>query len=344
MELEPLLHLADGSVLSVWSLIMAGLLGGLTAGLLGIGGGAIVNPLLISFGLAPRLATACMSVAIIANASGASVYSLRHWNVDIKLGLYMGLAGILGGQAGTLAIAAWGKPDLLDTVIRIGFLILLIFLAWKLWRGNKGANHALRGLLFSLPFRRSSVFEQEPVSPVAPVAAALGVGVLAALLGIGGGIFYVPLLMALFGRDIRELVPVSQIAVLLGSISVATGHVLHTGNIEPRVALVLVLSGSVGTAVGSRFKKQLDARHLEKLFAFVLLGGAIRMGLQLVAAPAAVVSASSPPQGADVWLGGFLEWASRNQLHLWLATAGLALVAGPVLAWVQHTIADRFGS
>ncbi len=342
MLLEPILLLGDGSAISLWSLVLGGLMGGLTAGLIGIGGGAIVRPLLMSFGLAPRIATACMSVAIISNASGACTYSLKHWKADLRLGVIMGLMATIGGQAGTWTIAHLDKPALIDGIIRAAYVFLLLFLAFKLWRGKSQSHQGLRRMLFRLPFRYSSPFETEAVSPLFPGLVALFVGMVASLLGIGGGIFYVPLLMALFGRDIRELVTVSQVAVLFSSVSVASGHVFFTGNVEVRIALVLVLAGSIGTAVGSRLKKHLSARHIERLFALILLGGAWRMIVQLTGSPGPAHGKPLPAGGLQSdWLGWLPLWAAESPWRIWLLTAGFAMLAGPLLAALQHWLLDR---
>lgn len=341
MPLEPLLRLGDGLALSVWTLIAAGLAGGVTAGLMGIGGGVIVNPILIALGVPPRISAASMSVAIVANASGATLFNLRKQRVDVRLGLCMGAAGVAGGLAGTALIRGFGRPETLDSLIRGAFVVLLLLLAWRMSRGGNGvAGGEPSGWLRRLPLRYLSPLAAEPVSPLPAMAAALGVGLVSALLGVGGGVFYIPLLLALFHRDIREVVPVSQIAVLLANLAVGTGHVFQTGNIDPRLALVLIVSGSVGTAVGSRLKQHLEGGHVQRLFALVLVLGSGRMAWQLLApgAPAAEPALDSAGAGA---LDAFGRWCASAPWRAWLGTVGLALAVGPLLTHLQHKLVDR---
>ncbi len=338
MAIEPLLQLGNGMAISFWVLVLGGLLGGLTAGLFGVGGGVIVTPLLISLGVPPHLAAGSMNVAIISNAAEALAHDLPRRKVDWRLGLMMGAGAVAGGQAGTLWIASLKRPGLLDALIRGGFLILLLWLALRLLkkRGERGAR--ARRWLFHMPLRYRSPWEEEPVSALGPVLVSVGGGLVAALLGVGGGIFYVPLLLALFHRPMQDLVPVSQIAVLMGTLSVSTGHVLHTGHVEPRLALVLVLAGSTGTVVGSRLKAHLDSKVLEKLLALVLLLAAFRLSLPLLGLSGSGVAA--PASGGD-WLRAYGDWCATSRLHLWLGTVGVALGMAPVLGWLQHRVLDR---
>lgn len=336
MRLEPLLQLADGAGISLWVLLAAGLLGGLTAGLFGVGGGVLVTPLLISLGVPPRIAAGSMNVAIISNAAEALTHDLPRRRVDWKLGLWMGLAAVVSGQAGTLWIGRLGRPQLVDAIIRIGFLVLLLLMALRLLRERRPRGERTRRWLFAAPFRYHSPWEERPVSLVLPVSVALGGGLVASLLGVGGGIFYVPLLLGLFHRPLQDLVPVSQIAVLLGTLSVSSGHVWHTGNIDPRLALVLILAGSVGTVAGTRLKARLASRLLERLLALVLLLAALRLVLPLPVHE----SAAGLPGGRE-WLAGYAAWCAQGTWHAWLGTVGLALGFAPLLSIVQHRLLDR---
>jgi hypothetical protein len=280
-----------------------------------------------------------MNVAIIANAADSLVHDLPRRRVDWRLGLFMGAAAVAGGQAGTFWLGRLGKPELVDLMIRAGFLVLLAYMAYHLLRKKLSRGDTARRWLFHMPLRYQSPWEEAPVSALGPVLASLGGGLVASLLGVGGGIFYVPVLLALFHRPLQELVPVSQIAVLLGTLSVSTGHVLHTGFIDPRLSLILITAGSVGTVVGTRLKSHLESRLLERLLALVLLAAALRLALPLIGLEASPARAATT-LGRD-WLRPFADWCARDPLHLWLGTVGVALGMAPLLSWLQHALLDR---
>jgi uncharacterized membrane protein YfcA len=340
--LEPLLQVGD-TVASFWTLSLGGLLGGLTAGLFGVGGGVIVIPLLISLGIPPRLAAGSMNVAIISNAADALAHDLPRRKVDVGLGLWMGAAAVVGGQAGTWALGALGKPVLVDQLIRGGFLVLLFWLAVRLLRPRRPPGERVSRWLALPLLRHRGPWQEEPYSLVAPLGVAFAGGVVASLLGVGGGILYVPVLLAFFHRPIQDLVPVSQLAVLLGSLSVSTGHVLHTGNLDPRLVLILVLTGSVGTVVGSRLKGQLDSRLLERLLAGILLVAALRLAWQGLGWGGTGSPTVAQAQVGEDWLPGFRAWCGESRWQLWLGTVGLAIGLTPALSWLQHKVLDRLG-
>ncbi len=321
------LYLLDGQlVLQVWHLIGIGLLGGLVAGLVGIGGGVVVVPAMIALGVPPWLASATMSVAIVANSSGALVYNLRRGGIEWRLGLWMGAAAVLGGQLATLWISDVSLRGL-DKIITIGFALLLLGVSVRFLRSKHrdtvGNPHRL---LTELPLRWHSKLCGTEISGLLPAAAALFIGMLAALLGVGGGVFFIPLVLWLTHASIKSVIPVNQITVFLTALSVSSGHVLHTGHVEANVALVLILSGAVGTAIGSRLKQRVSADQVRRVFGIVLLAGGGRMLWQSLQGNSAV---------------GLQPVALGSDAGTWLRTVGLALVLGPLLAVIQHWVYER---
>jgi uncharacterized protein len=341
LPLEPLLTLGEGLAISYWTLTMAGLVGGLTAGLMGVGGGVIVNPMLIALGVPPRISAASMSVAIVANASGAALFDLRRGGVDWRLGIWMGACGAVGGYGGTILIGEVQRAATLDAVIGGSYILLLLLLAGQLLRrGRSAAGGGPHPLLTRLPLRYRSPYCSVPVSPLLPAIAAFAIGMSASLLGVGGGVFFVPLLMALFRCDIRSVVPASQIATLLVSLAVGTGHLLQTGNIDPRLALVLIVAGSIGTATGSQLKRHLSGPVVQRLFALVLGLGALRMAWQLAGLEPGAGEVLLDNGGAGA-LDAFARWCASAPWRGWLGTVGLALLAGPLLTQLQHRLVER---
>jgi uncharacterized membrane protein YfcA len=104
-------------------------------------------------------------------------------------------------------------------------------------------------------------------------------GVLAGLLGIGGGVIIVPALTALFGVDIKQAVPTSLAVILLTAIS---GTIVNLRNGSVRMAeVVLIALGAVLTApVGAMLTQKLPSLHLRRIFAVFLIVMAVKMLLE----------------------------------------------------------------
>ena len=165
------------------------------------------------------------------------------------------------------------------------------------------------------------------ISGVAPALVAIFIGMMAALLGVGGGVFFIPLLVWLTGRSIKKIIPVNQITVFLTSLSVASGHVLYTGHVDASLALLLILAGAVGTAVGSRLKQRVSAAQVGRVFAFRPACGWSAHALAILPQRESQRAATPNP------------WARTR--GTWLKTVGMALILGPLLAVIQHWLYER---
>ncbi len=265
-----------GLLIEYWpflaALAAAGLLAGLAAGLFGIGGGAIIVPVLfflfralgyeetamhaaVATSLATIIATSIRSV-LAHNEKGAVDWAvIRTWAPWIMAGAGAGMAlsGFISGEGLTLIFGS------------MGFL-----LSAQLWFGHPDWRLAAD-------------------MPTGPARAGLGVGVgaLSALMGIGGGTFGVSL-MTVCGRPIHQAVATAAgfgVAIgLPGAIAAiivgwnrenlppfSLGHV----NL-PAFALIAIFTVAMAP-VGARLAHALDAKRLRKLFAMLLLVVAIRM-------------------------------------------------------------------
>jgi uncharacterized protein len=332
----------NGEPISMAVSIFAGLAGGLIAGMLGIGGGIAVIPMLIAIGVPPSIAAASMSVAIIANASGATVYNLKSSKIDWQLGILMGLSAVLGSQVGIQLIKQFKQSTELDQMITGCFIPLLIFVGWRVYRGSKQINISKEhSPLLDIPLKYHSKILDQKISPIFPMILSVLIGFLAALIGIGGGVFYIPVLLYLFKDNIINLVPVSQIAVMIAALSTASGHVLNTDKISVPLSLILIITGSLGTSIGSRLKLILSNNQLQKLLAFVLAGGAVRMLIKLVLPASSKPQPTSVIQESSAWLESVYQWSEVSLINYWLATAGFALLFGPLMALILQNLYSR---
>jgi len=265
----PFIHLQ----MPFWSLLGAGFLGGVLAGLIGVGGGVITNPLLIFLGLPARFAAGTMPLASAANAfSALSLMKLRE-SIDLRLGAVLGLGGMGGGLLGVLLVRSLNRGPRLDLLIQLLYVLLLSLTIWRFLVLKEEENAAPKPwkLLLSMPWRkRFPTTGGEPVSLWPLLLLAGGVGLLAAVMGIGGAALLSPALTLVLGLDLKRVIPLSLVFVFFTSLGNAADHLLLSGNSDLVLGLVLMVGGSLGSGLGVRLRHFLSGRNLSLLFAGVM--------------------------------------------------------------------------
>jgi uncharacterized protein len=257
-------------------LLAAGGVGvGLFGALLGLGGGILLVPLLtLGFGLPLNTAVATSLVSVIATSAGAAAYNVRAGRADVRLGLRLGGAAVLGALAG--GILAGFVPERLIAAL---FAALLLYTATSLVR----AELARRGRP-AVP--HDPHLPSAPDGPQAPryrshrlvsaLAGSVGAGVVSALLGVGGGIVKVPLMHLVMRAPLHVATATSN--YIMGVTAAAGSYVyLFRGVVAPEVAGPVVLGVVAGSFLGARLAPHLRVRWLTVIFAVVLIYTGVQM-------------------------------------------------------------------
>ena len=262
-------------------LILGGVAAGFFGSLLGLGGGTLIVPLLtLWFGL-PLLTAVGVSLVCVIVTSGASagVYLERHV-ANLRLGMTLELFTATGALVGGLV--AFVLPE---QALEILFAGLLIYTSLTMLR---------RGVVVVPPEQPLNEDGQPPDPSFAqtlsgptyhvrrlPLGAAgsVGAGVMAALLGIGGGLVKVPVMHIVMGVPLRVATATSN---LMMGITASAGAIIYLsrGLIDPYVASPTALGVFVGASLGSRIAHRIDLRILRGLFVAILLYTALQMLLR----------------------------------------------------------------
>jgi len=237
-------------------LIVGGLFSGVLAGFLGIGGGTVLVPILVSLGYTPVQAVATSSLAIVITSISGSIQNWRMGLLDLKKVLYLGIPSLFTAQIGVL-IASNIPPYLL--LFTFGLLLLLNIYLVEL-RKNVVARLA----------RETAENPDRPPAPKAnPIIARIATGgiggLLAGLFGIGGGVIMVPMQMLLLGEAIKVAIQTSLGVIVITAIASTAGHYLN-GNVVFLVGMILGGGGLIGAQVSTRFLPKLPDKVISVAF------------------------------------------------------------------------------
>jgi len=283
-----------------------GLAVGLLSGLFGVGGGFLLTPLLIMFGIPSTVAAATDSNQIVA-ASTSGTYA--HWkvgNVDFKMGIYLLIGGFLGGLVGVQAIKLLHAMGNADFVIKMTYVLMLGIVGVYMFiesiqsmRKKKDAvvqeaqeekETAVSRFLKSLPLQTR--FEKSEVTHSALVPVILGsfVGVLAAIMGVGGGFLMVPVMVYMLRMPMHVVVGTSLFQILFACIEVTWLHATTNHSVDCLLAVLLLVGSTVGAQIGTVFGRKLKGEQLKVLLATIVLIVTIKIVFDLTLTPSLLIS------------------------------------------------------
>lgn len=224
----------------LWGLLaVGGLIAGILAGFLGIGGGTVLVPLLVALGYTPLQAVATSSLAILITSVSGSIQNWRMGYFDFQRVILLGLPALLTAQLGVY----------LATKIT-GYLLLTLF----------GLLLILNIYLVELRKKLVIQVDASDAQIIHPIAARMltggAAGILAGLFGVGGGVIMVPLQVLLLGETIKVAIQTSLGVIIITAVSACLGHVLR-GNVLLEEGLLLGIGGLLGAQVSTRFLPKL---------------------------------------------------------------------------------------
>jgi uncharacterized membrane protein YfcA len=279
--------------------IIIGLGGGVgfLSGLFGVGGGFLMTPLLIFLGVPPAVAVATEANQIVASSVSGVLAHMRRGNVDFKMGGILLLGGVIGSSLGVMLFTFLREMGQIDLVIKlsyvvflgiIGFLMLLesvrTIMRTRRPGGRKTKLHQhnwLHGLPLKMRFRRSKLY----ISALLPLAIGAFVGVLAAIMGVGGGFIMVPAMIYLLGMPTSVVVGTSLFQSIFVTANVTFLQSVQTQTVDFMLAGLLLFGAVIGAQFGTRASALLRGEQLRGLLALMVLAVCIKLGFDLALRP-----------------------------------------------------------
>ena len=270
---------------------------GLIMGLVGVGGGFLLTPLMMFLGIPPPVAVASVANQLVApSVSGV----LSHWkrsNVDFKMGSVLLLGGIVGSSIGVILFNFLGKIGQLDFVIKSSYVIFLTLIGTlmfseslrlvlrtrkgKVTRGKLHQHNWLHGLPFKIRFRKSKLY----ISILLPILIGVIVGVLAALMGIGGGFIIVPAMIYLLGMPTSLVVGTSLFQIIFVAANTTILQASQNQTVDIVLATILLFGSVIGVQIGSRYTNILKGEYLRLILSTIIILVSLKLLIDLISVP-----------------------------------------------------------
>ncbi|QHL90000.1 TSUP family transporter [Sphingomonas changnyeongensis] len=282
--------------LSVNALVITALgLGvGVLSGMFGVGGGFLVTPFLIFYGIPPTVAAASAASQVTGSSVSGVFAHFRRGGVDVHMGLVMVAGGILGALIGAWLFRLLQGLGQIDTAISILYLLLLGSIGGLMMRDALAALGAARRgvvppartrrhhpLVAALPLRWRFYASGLYISPLAPFLLGMTTGILTMILGVGGGFIMVPAMIYLLGMSTRVVVGTSLFQILFVTAATTLIHATTTRAVDIVLAALLLVGGVVGAQLGARLAQRIRPDILRLALAILVLTVAMRMALGL---------------------------------------------------------------
>ncbi len=284
--------------ISVNVFIILGMGGGVgfLSGLFGVGGGFLMTPLLIFVGIPPAVAVATEANQIVASSVSGVLAHWRRGNVDFAMGSILLLGGVAGSSFGVWLFTLLRDLGQIDLVIKlsyvvflgvIGGLMLLESVRAMMRRKKSGVaarkshHNWMHGLPFKMRFRKSRLY----ISALLPIAIGFFVGVLAAIMGVGGGFVMVPAMIYILGMPTAVVVGTSLFQIIFVTANVTILQSVTNQTVDIVLAILLLAGGVIGAQFGAKFGAQMQGEQLRGLLALIVLAVCLKLGFDLVVTP-----------------------------------------------------------
>ena len=267
---------------------------GFLSGLLGLGGGFLMTPLLMFIGIPPAVAVATSANQIVAaSVSGA----LAHWRqglVDIKMGMYLLLGGLFGSF--TVLLLFKFKRYIYITFLIEFFILLFSIGTLMLIESSQVIRDRIRkktvkrklhyhNWAHRLPFKTKFYSSNLYISIIPPIIIGYFIGVLSATMGIGGSFILIPAMIYFLGMPTSKVIGTSLFQIIFITAFVTLLHATSTYAVDAVLAFVLILSSVIGAQLGVLFTNKFRGEELRALLAIIVLAVAIKIATDLLIQP-----------------------------------------------------------
>lgn len=276
-------------------LLGVGFVVGWLSGLFGVGGGFLMTPLLVILGVPSAVAVSTSATQTM----GASVSGLMaHWrrgNVDVRMGLTLLVGGFVGSAVGVQIFAIVRRAGQADFLVAVFYIVVLgivgalmvIESARAILRRKQAAPRRLHqhlwihGLPFKTRFRASRLY----ISILPPLFVGVLVGLLSAVMGVGGGFLLVPLMIYVLGMPTSVVIGTSLFQIVFVTANVTFLQSVATQSVDIVLALLLLAGSVAGAQFGASMGSKLRGEEMRGLLGLLVVAVAAQLLWRLLQRP-----------------------------------------------------------
>jgi uncharacterized protein len=278
-------------------LLGLGTLVGILSGMFGVGGGFILTPLLFMIGVPPAVAVGTQGNLIVASSFSGMLAHLKRKTVDYRMGLVLLAGGLVGSAMGVQLfklLDALGQVDLLvnlSYVFLLGIIgALMLIEAINAYRRRNDTDYTppprkhhswVHGWPVKMKFRTSKLY----ISAIPPFGIGIIVGVLSAIMGVGGGFLMLPAMIYILGMPTKVVVGTSLFQITFMSSFTTVMHAIENQTVDMVLGTILLLGGVIGAQIGTRIGAKLNADTLRILLSLLVLAISVKLAFGLVLVP-----------------------------------------------------------
>ena len=291
--------------INIFLIVFIGMLVGALSGLFGVGGGFLMTPLLIFLGIPPVVAVGSEAPHVLASSVSGVIAHWRKKNVDFKMGFFLLSGGLVGSTVGVNLFKLLKTYGQIDIVIQFLFLIFLGFIGMSMAfesakttiknyrttsaiRTKRHQHSWIHGLPFKLRFHRSKLY----ISAIPPILIGFFVGVLSAMMGVGGGFIMIPAMVYILGMSTNVVVGTSLFQIIFVTANSTFFQSYLNQTVDIVLSALMILGGVIGAQIGVRIGTKLKAEYLRGILAILVLLVCAKILTDLILTPSDLFSTS----------------------------------------------------
>jgi uncharacterized membrane protein YfcA len=298
-----------GNSVNIFLILGLGVFVGLLSGIFGVGGGFLMTPLLMMFGIPPTVAAASDSNQIVGASTSGTLAHMRLGNVDVPMGVMLLLGGVAGGTIGVQVIKLLRAMGNADFLIAITYVIMLGgvggYMFWESLQGLRKEKEYIppaqteeavvqqaprKSFIQRMPFQYKFEKSGCEITLLLPLGFGVLVGILAAIMGVGGGFIMVPVMVYLLRMPMHVVVGTSLFQILFTCVNVTVMQAWSNHTVDFVLAVLLLLGSTIGAQVGTAVSKRLNADQLKIMLASLVLLVCAKMMAGLLMTPTIMVA------------------------------------------------------